>query len=90
MEQPFFLHMSRHFFLTRYSLGATESAILFSTEPLWTALLAMSGWITGIREHLSPLQLAGGLLILAATLVAELGPRLLRRFRASEAEDAIG
>jgi drug/metabolite transporter (DMT)-like permease len=71
-------------------LGATESAILFSTEPLWTALLAMSGWIPGIREHLSPLQLAGGLLLLAATLVAELGPRLLRRFRASEAEDAIG
>lgn len=71
-------------------LGATESAILFSTEPLWTALLAISGWIPGIREHLGPLQLAGGLLILAATLVAELGPRLLRRLQASEAEDAIG
>ncbi len=71
-------------------LGATESAILFSTEPLWTALLAISGWIPGIREYLSPLQLAGGLLILAATLVAELGPRLLRRLQASEAEDAIG
>jgi len=71
-------------------LGATESAILFSTEPLWTALLAISGWIPGIREHLGPLQLAGGLLILAATLVAELGPRLLRRFQAAEAEDAIG
>lgn len=71
-------------------LGATESAILFSTEPLWTALLAISGWIPGIREHLSPLQLAGGLLILAATLVAELGPQLLRRLQASEAEDAIG
>ena len=71
-------------------LGATESAILFSTEPLWTALLAISGWIPGIREHLGPLQLAGGLLILAATLVAELGPRLLRRLQAAEAEDAIG
>ncbi len=71
-------------------LGATESAILFSTEPLWTALLAVSGWIPGIREHLSPVQMAGGLLILAATLVAELGPRLVRRFQASGAEDAIG
>lgn len=71
-------------------LGATESAILFSTEPLWTALLAISGWIPGIREHLGLLQLAGGLLILAATLVAELGPRLLRRLQAAEAEDAIG
>lgn len=71
-------------------LGATESAILFSTEPLWTALLAISGWIPGIQEHLGPLQLAGGLLILAATLVAELGPRLLRRFQTAEAEDAIG
>lgn len=71
-------------------LGATESAILFSTEPVWTALLAMSGWIPGIREHLSPLQLAGGLLILAATLVAELGPRLRQRFQAQEAEEAIG
>lgn len=71
-------------------LGATESAILFSTEPLWTALLAVSGWIPGIREHLGPMQMVGGLLILAATLVAELGPRLLRRFQAAEAEDAIG
>jgi drug/metabolite transporter (DMT)-like permease len=71
-------------------LGATESAILFSTEPLWTALLAVSGWIPGIREHLGPMQMAGGLLILAATLVAELGPRLLRRLQTAEAEDAIG
>lgn len=70
-------------------LGATESAILFSTEPLWTALLAVSGWIPGIREHLSRTQFAGGLLILAATLVAELGPRLLRRLQA-QAEDTIG
>ncbi len=71
-------------------LGATESAILFSTEPLWTALLAISGWIPGIREHLSRTQLAGGLLILAATLLAEAGPRLLRRLQAAEVEDAIG
>ncbi len=71
-------------------LGATESAIIFSSEPVWTAAMAISGWIPGIREHLSPIQLAGGGLILAATLVTELAPRLLRRFRATEPEDAIG
>ncbi len=71
-------------------LGATESGIIFSSEPVWTAGLAMSGWVPGIREHLSPIQLAGGALILAATLVAELGPRLLRRLAPSEAEEVIG
>lgn len=71
-------------------LGATESAIIFSSEPVWTAALAMSGWVPGIREHLSPLQLAGGGLILAATLVAELGPRLLKRLSPAESEEAIG
>jgi drug/metabolite transporter (DMT)-like permease len=71
-------------------LGATESAILFSTEPVWTAGIALSGWIPGIKEHLAPSQLAGGLLILAATLVAEVGPRLRRHFARPEAEEAIG
>ena len=67
-------------------LGATESAVIFSSEPVWTAALAVSGWVPGIREHLSPLQLAGGGLILAANLVAELGPRLLRRISRLETE----
>lgn len=71
-------------------LGATESAIIFSSEPVWTAGIAISGWVPGIREHLGPAQLAGCLLILAATFVAELGPRFLRRVRAAEPEDAIG
>jgi drug/metabolite transporter (DMT)-like permease len=70
-------------------LGATESAVIFSSEPVWTAALAMSGWIPGIREHLTPAQLLGGGLILAATFVAELGPRLVRRVQ-SAPEDAIG
>ena len=60
-------------------LGATEAAILYSLEPVFTALLAMSGWIPGIRERLSPLQLTGGAIILGAMLVAELGPRWLGR-----------
>ncbi|MDP1831711.1 MAG: DMT family transporter [Geothrix sp.] len=71
-------------------LGATESAVIFSSEPVWTAAMAISGWIPGIREHLSPLQLVGGGLILSATLVAELGPRLLRRLAPIEAEETIG
>jgi drug/metabolite transporter (DMT)-like permease len=71
-------------------LGATECAIVLSSEPVWCALLAVSGWIPGIREHLSPVQLLGGGLILAATLVAELGPRYLRRTPATEPEEAIG
>lgn len=71
-------------------LGATECAIIFSSEPVWCALLAVSGWIPGIREHLSPVQLLGGGCILAATLVAELGPRFLRRTPAPEPEEAIG
>jgi drug/metabolite transporter (DMT)-like permease len=71
-------------------LGATESAVIFSSEPVWTACIAISGLVPGIREHLSPLQLAGGGLILTATLVAELGPRLLRKVTPIEAEDTIG
>ena len=71
-------------------LGATECAIIFSSEPVWCALLAVSGWIPGIREHLSPVQLLGGGFILVATLVAELGPRLLRGTPAPEPEEAIG
>ncbi len=71
-------------------MGATESAVIFSSEPVWTAALAVSGWVPGIREHLSPIQLAGGGLILAANLVAELGPRLLRRVFPLETEETIG
>jgi drug/metabolite transporter (DMT)-like permease len=71
-------------------LGATESAVIFSSEPVWTACIAVSGWIPGIREHLSPIQLVGGGLILAATFVAELAPKLLRRLAPIEAEDVIG
>jgi drug/metabolite transporter (DMT)-like permease len=71
-------------------LGATESAVIFSSEPVWTAALAVSGWIPGIREHLSPIQLVGGGLILTATFVAELAPKLLRRLAPIEAEETIG
>jgi len=69
-------------------LGATEAAILYSLEPVFTALLAMSGWVPGIRERLSPLQLGGGAVIVAAMVLAELGPQLRRRPRPGEAAGA--
>jgi drug/metabolite transporter (DMT)-like permease len=63
-------------------LGATEAAIIYSLEPVVTALLAMSGRVIGIREALSPSQLVGGAVILSAMLLAELGPRLWRAWEA--------
>jgi drug/metabolite transporter (DMT)-like permease len=59
-------------------LGATEAAILYTLEPVFTALLAMSGLVPGIREHLSPVQLLGGAIIVSAMVLAEIGPRMLR------------
>jgi drug/metabolite transporter (DMT)-like permease len=63
-------------------LGATEAAILYSLEPVFTALLAMSGWVPGVKERLGPLQLAGGAIILTAMILAELVPS--RRARGAE------
>lgn len=59
-------------------LGATEAAILYTLEPVFTALLAMSGLVAGIKESLSTVQLAGGAVIVGAMFLAEVGPRLLR------------
>jgi drug/metabolite transporter (DMT)-like permease len=60
-------------------LGNTEAAIIYSLEPVMAALLAMSGWVPGVRDHLTATQLAGGGVILGAMLLAELGPRWLGR-----------
>lgn len=70
-------------------LGATEAAILFSMEPVFSALLAVSGLLPGIKEHLTGLQFAGGAIIVSAMLLAELGPKLLRKVE-PPAEEAIG
>lgn len=69
-------------------LGATEAGVLFSLEPLWATLLAVSGLIPGVRDRLSWAQWGGAALLLAAALVAELGPRLLGGPPATD--DAIG
>lgn len=66
-------------------LGATEAGVLFSLEPLWATLLAVSGFVPGIRDSLSGTQWAGAAVLLAAALLAELGPRLL-----GEARDPAG
>ena len=57
-------------------LGATEAALVYCLEPVFTAILAVSGIVPGVREFLGPVQIAGGGLIIAAMLLAELGPRL--------------
>jgi drug/metabolite transporter (DMT)-like permease len=70
-------------------VSATETAVLFSMEPVFAAVVAMSGWVPGIKENFSPRQWAGAVLIVSATLLAELGPRLWKSRRIVE-EDAIG
>jgi drug/metabolite transporter (DMT)-like permease len=60
-------------------LTATETAIIFSTEPVFAALIAISGIIPGVRERLTAAQFTGGGIIVAAMLLAELGPRLFSR-----------
>lgn len=70
-------------------LGATEAAILFSLEPVFSAVVAVTGLLPGIREHLSGVQILGGGIIISAMLLAELGPRLLRKLEPA-AEEAIG
>ena len=62
-------------------LNATEAAIIFTTEPVFAAILAVSGVIPGIKETLSMTQIAGGALIVAAMLLAELGPKFFRPAR---------
>jgi drug/metabolite transporter (DMT)-like permease len=61
-------------------LGSTEAAIFYALEPVFTALLAMTGWVPGVREHLTLAQLGGGGILLSAMLLAEVGPRWMARF----------
>ena len=54
-------------------IGATEAAILFSLEPLFATLLAVSGWVPGIQESMTAIQWAGGALLLLASFIAGSG-----------------
>ena len=58
-------------------LGATEAAVLFSLEPVFATLLAVSGWAPGVHEHLAPIQWAGAAVLVGAALWAERGPALI-------------
>jgi drug/metabolite transporter (DMT)-like permease len=62
-------------------LTATETAIIFTMEPVFAAFIAVTGVIPGIHEHLTAAQFSGGGIIVAAMLLAELGPRLLGNSR---------
>jgi drug/metabolite transporter (DMT)-like permease len=70
-------------------LSATEAAIIYCLETVFTALLAATGWIPGVKDLLSSVQIFGGVLILAAMLLVELGSRWIPADRAARGE-AIG
>ena len=60
-------------------VAATEAAIIFTTEPVFATLLAVSGIVPGVKETLTITQASGAVLIVVAMLMAELGPRLVRQ-----------
>jgi drug/metabolite transporter (DMT)-like permease len=70
-------------------VSATEAAIIYCLEVVFTALLAVGGLVPGVKESLGPIQMLGGALILAAMLVVELGSRWIPTGRAA-GERAIG
>ena len=58
-------------------VGAAQAALLSTIEPLWTIGLAA----LLLHETLSPIQLAGGALILVGVIVAQTGPASVRSAR---------
>lgn len=66
-------------------VSATEAAVVYCLETVFTAFLAATGWIPGVRESLSALQMTGGALILLAMFLVELMPKLFRRAAEREA-----
>jgi drug/metabolite transporter (DMT)-like permease len=56
-------------------LAATEAAIIFTTEPVFAVLIAISGVVPGVRESLTAAQAFGACLIVGAMLLAGLGPK---------------
>ncbi len=63
------------FFAGLRRVGPSEAAILSTFEPPVTVALAF----VALGERLTPLQLAGGALVLAAVIVLQLPPRQARR-----------
>ncbi len=58
------------FYAGAQRIGAAQAALLSTIEPLWTIGLAA----LLLHETLSPIQLAGGVLILAGVVIAQTGP----------------
>jgi drug/metabolite transporter (DMT)-like permease len=65
------------FYAGAQRIGAAQAALLSTIEPLWTIGLAA----LLLHETLSPVQLAGGALILVGVVVAQTGPASLRAAR---------
>ena len=65
--------------LFQSKVTATEAAIIFSTEPVFAAILATSGLIPLVHERLTLTQISGGALIIVAMLMSELGPKMFAK-----------
>lgn len=65
------------FYAGAQRIGAAQAALVSTVEPIWT--IALAGIV--LREHLAPIQLVGGALIIAGVLLAQLGPPALPRLR---------
>jgi drug/metabolite transporter (DMT)-like permease len=66
------------FFAGLRRVGPSEAAILSTFEPVVTVALAYAV----LGERLTPAQLAGGALVLAAVVLLQLRPRRVARTRA--------
>jgi drug/metabolite transporter (DMT)-like permease len=58
------------FYAGAQRVGAAQAALISTVEPIWT--IALAGILFGIA--LTPVQLAGGALILGGVLIAQTGP----------------
>jgi drug/metabolite transporter (DMT)-like permease len=65
------------FYAGAQRVGAAQAALLSTIEPLWTIGLAA----LLLHETLSPVQLAGGALILIGVVIAQTGPASVRSAR---------
>jgi len=73
--------------LLQAKITATSAAVIFCTEPVFATLVATSGLVPGIHEHLTLVQALGGALIVVATLLAEIGPWAMERWGRKKIED---
>jgi drug/metabolite transporter (DMT)-like permease len=58
------------FYAGAHRIGAARASLVSTVEPIWTIVLA--GFLFG--EHLAPLQLVGGALILGGVVIAQTRP----------------